>query len=73
MTREKSKTAVKSVTCGPKVLKPVTEAVLEKKNHGKCKTVKSSFGSYSDKNTFISNLIHVGGIKKQGKCGYIFQ
>ena len=32
---ENPKTAVISVTCGPKVLKPVTEAVLEKKNHAK--------------------------------------
>ena len=50
--QENLKTAVKSVTCGHKVLKPVTELVLEKKNHAKSK-------SFSDKNTYKT----VGGIK----------
>ena len=57
--QENLKTAVKSVTCGHKVLKPVTEAVLEKENHAKSKTVKTK--SFSDKNTY--NI--VGGIKNK--------
>ena len=56
---ENPKTAVKSVTCGPKVLKLVTEAVLEKKNPSKSKTVKTK--SFSDKNTYNT----VGKIKNK--------
>ena len=47
---------MKSVTCGHKVIKLLTEAVLEKKNHAKSKTVKTK--SFSDKNTYNT----VGGI-----------